>query len=158
MNTSPAMSLTISDVSKKTGIAASALRYYEEKGLIRPVGRKGQKRLYRADVLERLALILLGQAAGFSLDEIRDVMTPDGYELDREQLREKAEEIEQQITKLMILKEGLLHAAACNAPSHAECPTFQDILQTALDKRKDESEHKLVNRKSHPADNKQNPG
>ena len=70
--------LDIADVARQSGVPASALRYYEEKGLIASVGRRGLRRLFDARVLERLALIALGQAAGFSLDEIAGMFTPDG--------------------------------------------------------------------------------
>jgi hypothetical protein len=60
--------LDITAVAKQSGVPASALRYYEGKGLIASVGRRGLRRLFDAAVLERLALIALGQAAGFSLD------------------------------------------------------------------------------------------
>ena len=62
--------MEISDVAKQSGIPASTLRYYEERGLIRSTGRRGLRRLFDADVLERLGLISLGRAAGFALDEI----------------------------------------------------------------------------------------
>lgn len=56
--------MDISEVSKQTGIPSSALRYYEQKGLITSVREKGERRRYAATVLEQLALIALGQAAG----------------------------------------------------------------------------------------------
>ena len=62
--------LDISQVARQTGVPASTLRYYEERGLIKAVGRRGLKRFFDPNVIERLAMIALGQAAGFSLDEI----------------------------------------------------------------------------------------
>lgn len=61
-----------------TGIPASALRYYEEKGLIASLRDKGERRRYAPGVLDQLALIALGQAAGLTLDEIRTMLTPEG--------------------------------------------------------------------------------
>ncbi|NHO87709.1 helix-turn-helix domain-containing protein [Pseudoteredinibacter isoporae] len=127
--------MSIGEVSKRTGIAASALRYYEERGLITPVGRQAQKRLYHPTVTERLALITLGQNAGFSLDDIAEVLTSTGFELDRAQLTEKANELEQQIQRLTVMRDGLLHAAKCTAPSHAECPSFQKLLRITQKKK-----------------------
>ncbi len=66
--------LDITELSRKSGVPASKLRYYEEVGLIRSVGRKGLRRVFEPDVLPRLALIALGQAAGFSLAEIRGML------------------------------------------------------------------------------------
>lgn len=55
---------------RRSGVSASTLRFYEEKRLIASTGRRGLHRLFDPGVLDRLALIALGQAAGFSLDEI----------------------------------------------------------------------------------------
>ncbi len=63
--------MEISQVAKKSGMSASTLRFYEEKGLIRSIGRQGIRRVFSPNVLERLELIALGRAAGFSLEEIR---------------------------------------------------------------------------------------
>src|SRR5262249_17489431 len=60
------------------GVPASTLRFYEERGLIASVGRRGLRRLFDAGVLERLALISLGRSVGFSLDEIARMFAPDG--------------------------------------------------------------------------------
>ena len=70
--------LDIAEVAKRSGVPASALRYYEQKGLIVSVGRRGLRRLFDAAVLERLALIALGRSAGLSLDEIARMFAPDG--------------------------------------------------------------------------------
>jgi DNA-binding transcriptional MerR regulator len=124
--------LDISEVAQRSGVTASALRFYEEKGLIVSTGRRGLKRLFEPSVLERLALIALGRAAHFSLDEIARMFAPDGrVQIDRQLLSTKAEELEQTIRKLGIVRDGLRHAAACRAPSHMECPTFRRILRAA---------------------------
>src|ERR1043165_1266283 len=70
--------LDIGEVARRMGVPASTLRYYEEKGLIRSVGRRGLRRLYARAVRKRLAMIGLGQSAGFSLDEIARMFAPDG--------------------------------------------------------------------------------
>jgi DNA-binding transcriptional MerR regulator len=83
-------------------------------------------------VLERLALIAVGRAAGFSLDEIAQMFTPEGRpRIDRQMLAAKAEELDTTIRKLSAMRDGLRHAAACRAPSHMECPTFRRILRAA---------------------------
>lgn len=124
--------MDISEVSKRTGIPASALRFYEQKGLIASVREKGERRHFANGVLDRLALIALGQAAGLSLDEIRTMLTPEGGpNVDRQLLLAKADEIDAQIKRLRAMSNGLRHAAACPAPSHAECPSFQKLLKAA---------------------------
>lgn len=124
--------LDITAVAQQSGVPASALRFYEEKGLIVSVGRRGLRRLFDARVLERLALIALGQSAGFSLDAIASMFTPDGRpRIDRKILATKADELDQTIRKLSRMRDGLRHAAACRAPSHMECPTFRRLLNVA---------------------------
>lgn len=130
--------IDISEAAKRSGFAASALRFYEEKGLIASVGRRGLRRLYEPSVLERLALIALGQAAGFSLDDIAQMFGADGrLSIDRGRLREKAAELDRTILRLQAMSEGLKHAADCRAPSHLECPTFRRIVHVAaVDRRR----------------------
>ena len=124
--------LDITDVAQRSGLPASTLRFYEEKGLIASVGRRGLHRLFHPGVLERLALIGVGRAAGFSLDEIALMFAPDGRpRINREMLAAKADELDSTIRKLTAMRDGLRHAAACPAPSHMECPTFRRILRAA---------------------------
>jgi DNA-binding transcriptional MerR regulator len=83
-------------------------------------------------VLERLALIGLGRAAGFSLEEIALMFAPDGRpRIDRKMLAAKADELDKTIRKLSGMRDGLRHAAACPGPSHMECPTFRRLLRAA---------------------------
>jgi DNA-binding transcriptional MerR regulator len=85
--------LDIAEVAHRTGVPASALRFYEEKGLIAPVGRRGLRRLFDIDVLERLSLIALGRTAGFSLEEIAQMFRPAGrLNIRREKLSAKADD------------------------------------------------------------------
>jgi DNA-binding transcriptional MerR regulator len=128
--------MDISEVAKRTGIPASTLRYYEEKGLIRSIGRRGLRRLFGPEIVERLALVSMGTAAGLSLDEIARMFAPDGRpRIDRKLLAAKADEIDATIAKLTKMREGLRHAAACPHPSHLECPTFRRMLRAAMDGR-----------------------
>jgi DNA-binding transcriptional MerR regulator len=124
--------MDIAEVSKRSGVPASTLRFYEEKGLIASTGREGLRRRFAPRVLDQLALIALGQAAGFSLDEIGSMFSPAGKpSIDRKMLSAKADDLDATIRRLKAMSDGLRHAAACPAPSHAECPTFQRLLKAA---------------------------
>ena len=122
--------LDINEVARRTGLPASALRHYEEKGLIVSVGRRGLRRLFDPSVIQRLALVAMGRAAGFSLEEIARMFAA-GVKprIDKKLLAAKAEEIDATIRHLTRMRDGLRHAATCRAPSHMECPTFQRILR-----------------------------
>ena len=126
------MQLDITEVARRSGLPASTLRFYEEKKLIASVGRRGLRRLFDPGVLERLALIALGRAAGFSLDEIAGMFGPDGRpRIDRQRLAAKANELDARIRELRALRDSLRHGAACPAPSYLECPTFRRLLRAA---------------------------
>ena len=123
--------LDITQVAKRSGVAASTLRFYEEKGLIASVGRRGLRRLFAPGVLDTLALIALGRAAGFSLEEIGSMFAPGGkVHIDRQMLAAKAGELDRTIRRLSFMRDGLRHAAVCPAPSHMECPTFRRYLRS----------------------------
>jgi len=124
--------LDISEVAQRSGVPASTLRFYEQKGLIASTGRRGLRRVFDKGVLDRLALIALGSAAGFSLEEVARMFAPDGRpRIDRQMLVAKADELDATIRKLSAMSDGLRHAAACPAPSHMECPTFRRLLKGA---------------------------
>lgn len=124
--------IDISAVARRSGVPTSTLRFYEQRGLIASAGRRGQRRLFAPDIFERLALIRLGQSAGFSLDEIATMLTFDGQlDIDRTILTARAAEIDGMIDRLTAVSTALKHAAACPASNHLDCPTFRGYLDLA---------------------------
>ena len=92
--------MDIAEVAKKSGVPASTLRFYEEKGLISSIGRQGLRRLFAPGVVDQLSVIALGQAAGFSLEEIKTMFSQDGQlDIDRQFLSRKADELDQTIKR-----------------------------------------------------------
>ncbi|MEH6631239.1 MAG: helix-turn-helix domain-containing protein [Halopseudomonas aestusnigri] len=125
--------IDIGDVSKTTGLTPATLRFYEKKGLIVSSGRNGLRRLFDPSVLQTLSLIMLGQKAGFSLDEIREFAASGGKtKFPTETLLKKADEIDQLVRQLSALRDGLRHVVECQAPTHTECPRFNRIMKVAL--------------------------
>lgn len=120
--------LDIAEVARISGVPASALRFYEEKGLIASQGRRGLRRLFDPAVLEQLALVALGRAAGFSLKEIA-AMFQKG--ISRRTLAIRADVLDKTIRELSAMRDGLRHAAVCPAPRHLECPTFRRLMRAA---------------------------
>ena len=124
--------MDIAEVARRSGIPASTLRFYEEKGLLVSTGRQGLRRVFGDGVLERLALISLGRTAGFALDEIARMFAPDGRaRIDRRTLAAKADELDRTVKMLTAMRDGLRHAAACPARTHMECPTFKRLVRAA---------------------------
>ncbi|MBI6951245.1 helix-turn-helix domain-containing protein [Pseudomonas sp. CCOS 191] len=121
--------MDIADVARRTGVPASTLRYYANKGLLRSLASHGQRRQFPPDTPERLALIALGQAAGFSLDEVAAML--DEQRVDRELLLAKADEIDRRIKRLQAMSKGLRHAAQCPEENHLQCPTFQRLMRVS---------------------------
>ena len=124
--------LDIREVSRRSGLPSSTLRYYEEKGLIHSIGRKGLTRVFKPDVLDKLAIISLGQWAGFSLDEISSVFSSETQSgVDREKLSEQVENIEKTVAMLNAVADTLTHIAHCPKPNQFDCPKFQKLLKQA---------------------------
>jgi MerR family redox-sensitive transcriptional activator SoxR len=119
--------LTISEVSRRSGVAASALRFYEERGLIRSVrAGSGHRRFPRA-MLRRVAFIVFAQRIGLSLEEIAAELAKlpteriptrrDWSRLSGEWMRR----IEQRIAELERLKAGLTECIGCGCLSMDRC-------------------------------------
>ena len=126
--------IDISELAKRSGVRASTLRFYEEKGLIASTGRRGLKRLFAPSVAERLSLIALGRASGFSLDEIAGMLAnakKGGPDIDRDRLRAKAADLDRRIEQLTRMRDGLTHAADCKVPQLMDCPHFLRIVKAA---------------------------
>lgn len=124
--------LDIGEVAVETGIRPSALRYYEEIGLISSTFRRGLRRQYPRDVLLQLKLITMGQVAGFSLREMSKIFGKNVVaDLPRDVLNQKAEILDRRIRELTALRDTMRHVANCSAPSHLECPTFRRLLDVA---------------------------
>lgn len=123
--------LDIGEVSERSGVQPSALRYYEEAGLIAPVTRHGLRRQYDREVLMQLKLIAMGKSAGFSLKAIAGMFGRSGLQLPRPAMHERADEIDRQVRELTTLSTLLRHVAECRAPSHLECPTFRRLMDLA---------------------------
>jgi MerR family redox-sensitive transcriptional activator SoxR len=115
----------IGEVARRTGVAASALRYYEREGLVPRADRRGGKRVYGQDIFDRLALIGAAKAAGFTVAEIRTLLagfarrTPPGQRW-RKLARSKLAELEARIAEVERMRRVLEVVASC------ECPTLED--------------------------------
>ncbi|NJP49814.1 MerR family transcriptional regulator [Streptomyces sp. SBST2-5] len=121
--------LDIGEVARRTGLAPSALRFYERKGLIAPEGRNGLRRAYRPEVLERLGLITCARSAGLSVAEIGRFLAarPSDGDL-RERMTARAEDLDEQIGRLTRLRDSLRHAAVCTHEPVVDCPDFRRAI------------------------------
>ena len=119
--------LTISEVSRRSGVPSSALRYYEERGLITSERAGSGHRRYPRSVLRRIAFIVFAQRIGLSLDEIHEELTKlptkriptnkDWSRLSRKWLKR----IDERMAELQRLKEGLTDCIGCGCLSFDQC-------------------------------------
>lgn len=124
--------LDIAEVATRSGLASSALRFYERRGLISSGERNGLRRTYEPDVLDRLALISCAKAAGFTLAQIERFLaaTPDDTEL-RARMAEKAHQVDDEIARLTRMRDSLTHAVTCTHTPLVECPEFKARIKDA---------------------------
>jgi DNA-binding transcriptional MerR regulator len=122
--------IDITDLSARTGVAPSALRFYERRGLLKPVGRAGGKRTYSPIAVAQVAVIDLLKQAGFTLGEIASIVDADGN-VDpgwRDVARTKLAELEEQIAYAERAKLLIEHTIACPHPTPAQCPAFMGFV------------------------------
>lgn len=128
--------LDIAEVADRSGLAPSALRFYERRGLIHSAGRNGLRRTFEPEVLDRLTLIDCARGAGFTLAQIQRFLTatPDDTEL-RAHLAVKATQLDHDIARLTRMRDSLRHAATCTHQPLVECPQFKTTLTDNDDPR-----------------------
>jgi MerR family redox-sensitive transcriptional activator SoxR len=119
--------LAIGEVARRSGVAPSALRYYEEQGLIGASRTAGGARRYPRSVLRRLAIIRAGRNVGLSLPEIRDAL--DTLPADRPPTATDwarlsqgwRDRVDEQIVALERLRDGLTSCIGCGCLSLSRC-------------------------------------
>ena len=121
-------SLSVGDVARRSGVAVSALHFYEAKGLIRSDRTSGNQRRYDRAVLRRIAVIRVAQDLGLSLTRIADALSTlpadaapgrDDWARLSEQWRD---EIDHRIARLQQLRDGLTNCIGCGCLSTGHCP------------------------------------
>jgi DNA-binding transcriptional MerR regulator len=121
------VNLSIGDVAERTGVAATTLRFYEDEGLLNTPDRVGGRRRYDEAVLVRLEVIGLCKAAGFSLEEIRVLLTDDtpGRPASRSLAEAKLTDIDAQMATLVRAR-GIIEWAMncpCSSVDACDCGT-----------------------------------
>ena len=124
----------IGELSRRTGLATSALRYYERVGLLAPDGRANGRRYYGPGSTERIALIRLCQDAGFTLAEIRTFVSVGSrrQRLWKRLMKTKLLELEASIAQAKRAKSLIEHALACQHRELSMCPNFRAALKARL--------------------------
>ena len=122
-----AQELSVGEVAKRSGVAVSALHFYERKGLIRSLRTAGNQRRFARDVLRRLAVIRVAQRVGMPLEAVATAFAA----LPENKTPTKAEwakmsalwrsELDQRIEQLLLLRDQLTDCIGCGCLSLKRC-------------------------------------
>jgi DNA-binding transcriptional MerR regulator len=125
--------LTIGELSRRTGVATSALRYYEEVGLLRHRTRISGHRRYRPEAVGVVGAILLLRDT-FTLEEIRRLMASRSKSARawRDLAQRKLVELDERIAEAQAARVAVEHALACPHEDIVTCPNFQRIVLLRL--------------------------
>jgi DNA-binding transcriptional MerR regulator len=126
--------LTIGDLARRAGVAASALRYYEEIGLLPAPARSAGSRRYPESAVEVVGIILLLRDVGFTLAEAKRFLASPTVAVDdwRRLARRKRTELDDRIAKTQAAREAVEHALRCPHENIRECPNFAGLVAARL--------------------------
>ncbi|GAB2568640.1 MerR family transcriptional regulator [Paractinoplanes abujensis] len=127
------MELTIGALAERFGLAPHVLRHWEDEGLLTPSRTVGGRRVYGAGDETRVAEILMGKDAGFSLEDLRELFAAPDRERRRAVLREQLAQVRQRIARLTLSQTLLEHGLRCEHENYQECPRFRDMVLSRRD-------------------------
>ena len=121
--------LAIGDLAERTGVAITALRYYDELGLVRPAARVGGQRRYDDDAVRQVGVVLFLRDVGFTLEEIGRLVTSGDW---RPLVKAKLDQLDEQAAKLDAARSALDHSLRCPAGQPTSCPRFWSIVEERI--------------------------
>jgi DNA-binding transcriptional MerR regulator len=128
-----AESLTIGELARRTGVTTSALRYYDELGLVRPTRRVSGHRRYEVDAVAAVGLVRFLQEVGFTLAETKLIASrkrsPDAW---RALAVRKAEELRHRIAREEAARQAIDHSLVCPEEDLLDCPNFWATMKQVL--------------------------
>jgi DNA-binding transcriptional MerR regulator len=126
--------LAIGELARRTGVAVSALRYYEDVGLLQPAKRVSGHRRYSTSAVQTVGMILLFREVGFSVREAAELMAkrPDSLERRKQMARVKIAELDGRIAKAQGARTALEHSLRCRHKDFEGCPNFAAAVETRL--------------------------
>jgi DNA-binding transcriptional MerR regulator len=124
-------SLSIGELSERTGVPTSALRYYDELGLVRPAARVAGRRRYAASAVRDVGLVLLFREIGFSLTEIGRLIAGE-RQTRQDMIDRKLAELAEQQHRIDVARTALEHGRQCPASDPMKCSRFWSIIDDRL--------------------------
>ncbi len=128
----PPRLLSIGELAEHTGLATTALRYYDDLGLVRPVTRASGRRRYAESAVAEVGAILVLREVGFSLTEIGSLVAGGERRDWQEILDRKLRELDEQQHRLNVARAALEHARRCPAGEPVRCSRFWSIIDGQL--------------------------
>ncbi|WP_433176997.1 MerR family transcriptional regulator [Actinoallomurus sp. CA-150999] len=123
--------MAIGELAERFGLATHVLRHWESMGLLEPTRHAGGRRAYGPADLERVAMILMGKEAGFTLRELRTVLSGADPMAHRDLLRHHIAALEQRIDRARAAKDLIEHALAC-PHDFAECEHARERISARI--------------------------
>lgn len=121
--------LSIGELAEHTGVTTSALRYYDELGLVRPAAREsGRRRRYAASAVAEVGVIRFLREVGFTLAEVSSFLAVDQPRPRQEIIDRKLAQVVQQQHQLEVAREVLEHGRHCPADDPMRCSRFWSII------------------------------
>ena len=135
--------LTIGEIARRAGVATSALRYYDDLGLLDPVKRVSGQRRYSRDAVGTVGAIRFFQDVGFTLAEVKRLVesrkrSPRAW---RGLAERKLDEVRGRLAKLDAARVAIEHALACPQDDILRCPNFWRVVGGVLEGQTIEEAH-----------------
>lgn len=124
----PAHLLSIGELAERTGVARTALRYYDDLGLVRPAARASGQRRYTESAIKQVSVIRFLREVGFSLSEVGAFLTAGDRRLRDEIVARKLDELAEQQHRLDVALTALEHGQRCPAGDPTQCTRFWSIV------------------------------
>jgi DNA-binding transcriptional MerR regulator len=123
--------LSIGELSSRTGVPTTTLRYYDELGLVRPAAREAGRRRYAESAVRDVGVIVFFREIGFSLAEIERFIAGERQSR-REMIDQKLAELAEQQHRIEVARTALEHGRQCPASEHMTCSRFWSIIEGRL--------------------------
>lgn len=122
--------IDIGVLAKTTGISTATIRFYETKGLIKSIGRKGLRRQYTEHAMYIILLIRVLKNSGLTLEQIKDIFSNNNQiDIQRDKVKLARLEIKNKIDDLNQMLILLGHFEKCPYENHLLCPDFINLLR-----------------------------
>ncbi|MFB6891030.1 MerR family transcriptional regulator [Kitasatospora sp. NPDC056327] len=128
-----APAMTIGELAERFALRPHVLRHWESLGLLSPAERVNGRRRYTRNHIARVAMIVRGKAAGFSLEQLRDVLDARDADARHALLRDHYEELDRRMREIEASRTLIEHAMSCRAHDFTQCPGFSRLVEALND-------------------------